>query len=246
MQALILAGGQGTRLRPYTTLFPKALVPLGNMPVLELVLRQLAAAGITTITLAVGHLATLIRSYFGMGEAFGVTLTYLTENQPLGTAGPLRQIDPSTLPEHFFVLNADILCTLDYKALLAAQQLACLQRKAIATVAVYQRQTPIDFGVLTLDPQSSQVLQFTEKPTLSHLVSMGVSVFHRRVLEYIPPDTFFGFDHLMHALLQAGEVVQGFAFEGYWLDMGQVHDYETAVQDFETRRQQLFPWLQTP
>jgi NDP-mannose synthase len=235
MQAIILAGGQGTRLKPYTTLLPKALVPLGDIPVLEVVLRQLKACGITDITLAVGHLAQLIEAYFGTGEHLGVTIKYARENQPLGTAGPLRAMPD--LPDDFLVMNADILSDIDYQALLDAHR----KQNAWATIAVYRRTSRIDFGTLEFDANTLQIQDFIEKPILEHSVSMGIYVFNRQVRELIPAGEPFGFDQLMKALIQKEAPVYAFPFNGYWLDIGRVEDYETAVNDFETLKCRLLP-----
>lgn len=239
-RAIILAGGQGTRLKPYTTLFPKALVPLEEMPVLELVLRQLKAHGFTEITLAVGHLSELIEAFFGDGRKLGVSITYAREDQPLGTAGPLKAL--SDLPENFLVMNADIVSDINFRALFEfhcqpkAQQVANL-----ATIAVYRRTSKIDFGVLEFDSVSHRIHNFIEKPMLEHSVSMGIYVFNQAVRQFIPENTFFGFDQLMKTLIQEQQAIQAYPFNGYWLDIGRVDDYETAVNDFKIKRNQLLP-----
>lgn len=235
MRAIILAGGQGTRLRPYTTVFPKALVPLGDIPVLELVLRQLKTFGFEEITLAVGHLAELIETFFGDGRKLGLKITYAIEDQPLGTAGPLRAL--TDLPDDFLVMNADIVSDLNYRALFEFHQ----QKKSVATIAVYRRQTKIDFGTLEFDETTREIQKFVEKPVFHHSVSMGAYIFNRKVREYIPENQFFGFDHLMNALLTGGIPIYAYPFEGYWLDIGRVDDYETAVNDYETMKKRLIP-----
>lgn len=240
-RAIILAGGQGTRLKPYTTLFPKALVPLGEMPVLELVIRQLKAHGFTEITLAVGHLSELIRAYFGDGGAWGVSLSYVREEKPLGTAGPLKALDD--LPENFLVMNADIVSDIDYRALFETHLQTARQVSApcLATIAAYRRTSRIDFGVLELEPDTHRIRGFIEKPVLEHSVSMGVYVFNRRVREFIPEGSFFGFDQLVKTLIAQRQTIQAYPFHGYWLDIGRVDDYETAVNDFERVRDRLLP-----
>lgn len=249
-RAIILAGGQGTRLKPYTTLFPKALVPLGEMPVLELVLKQLKANGFTDITLAVGHLSELIRAYFGDGSAFGVSLSYVREGKPLGTAGPLKTIPD--LPDNFLVMNADIVSDIDYRALFNAhvQGIAGEDKSnappaqgetCLATIATYRRTSRIDFGVLEFAEQSRRIHNFIEKPVLEHSVSMGIYMFNRRVLDFIPDGTFFGFDQLVKTLIVQNQAIQAYPFAGYWLDIGRVDDYETAVNDFQALRAHLLP-----
>ncbi|MBK8191210.1 MAG: nucleotidyltransferase family protein [Vampirovibrionales bacterium] len=240
MLAVILAGGKGTRLKPYTTVFPKALAPLGEMPVLEWVLRQLKAAGFDEIILSVGHLAHLIETYFGDGASLGLKITYAREETPLGTAGPLRAI--ADLPEQFLVMNADILCDLDYRAFFEAH---CASG-ALATVSAYRRDSRIDFGILHFDgagssPQAGRIQGFEEKPTLHHWVSMGVYAFRRDICAFIPDDRPFGFDDLMHALIAAQADARAIPFDGYWLDIGRVDDYDQAMADVQTQRDRLLP-----
>lgn len=240
-RAIILAGGQGTRLKPYTILFPKALVPLDEMPVLELVIRQLKGQGFTEITLAVGHLSELIEAYFGDGRKWGISITYIRENKPLGTAGPLKAM-AAELPENFLVMNADIVSDIPYRDLLDWHcQLTSAKEPSLATIAVYRRTSKIDFGVLEFDAETHQIQKFIEKPTLQHSVSMGIYVFNRQVLDFIPEDTFFGFDQLMNLLIQEKQAIQAYPFHGYWLDIGRVDDYETAVADFQNLRGTLLP-----
>lgn len=238
-RAIILAGGQGTRLKPYTTLFPKALVPLEEMPVLELVIRQLKRHGFTELTLAVGHLSHLIEAYFGDGSRWGVNITYARESKPLGTAGPLRAL--ADLPENFLVMNADIVSDINYRELFEFHTRSHEQSGALATVAVYRRTSKIDFGVLEFDSETHRIQNFIEKPMLEHSVSMGIYVFNRGVRDLIPENEFFGFDQLMKALIREERRVQAYPFNGYWLDIGRVDDYETAVADFQNLRPVLLP-----
>lgn len=239
-RAVILAGGQGTRLKPYTTLFPKALVPLEEMPVLELVIRQLKHHGFTEITLAVGHLSELIQAYFGDGHKWGVSISYIREEKPLGTAGPLKTM--TDLPDNFLVMNADIVSNLDFRALFdfhcSAQPTG---ESNLATIAAHQRTSKIDFGVLEFDDRSHRIQNFIEKPQLEHSVSMGIYVFNRRVRDFIPTDSFFGFDQLVKTLIVGGQPIHAYPFAGYWLDIGRVDDYETAVNDFQGMRHMLLP-----
>lgn len=236
-RAIILAGGQGTRLKPYTTLLPKALVPLGETPVLELVLRQLKHHGFTDITLAVGHLASLIEAYFGDGSRLGVNITYSREDKPLGTAGPLKKMND--LPENFLVMNADIVSDIDYGKVFDAHVKA--ENNPAASIAVYRRTSKIDFGIVEFDANNHQIEAFIEKPVYEHSVSMGIYIFNKRVLETIPDDEFYGFDTLMKSLIEKNEPLQAFPFNGYWLDIGRVDDYETAVNDFENMKSTLLP-----
>jgi NDP-sugar pyrophosphorylase family protein len=232
MRAVILAGGKGTRLAPYTSVFPKPLMPVGDMPILEIVISQLAHYGITHITLAVGHLATLLQTFFGDGARHGVTIDYAFEDQPLGTAGPLAQI--SGLDETFVVMNGDVLTTLDYSELLRYHR----QSGAVATIATHQREVKIDLGVIELDG-GNRVKGYVEKPRYDYRVSMGVYVFEPRVLRYIPRGERLDFPNLIQHLLQIGECIVGYPCKGYWLDIGRPDDYEQAVKDFESMRSEF-------
>lgn len=234
MKAVILAGGKGRRLAPYTTILPKPLMPIGDIPILEVVVRQLKHAGFTELTLAVGHLAELLKAYFGDGDKWGLQIRYSLEEHPLGTAGPLGLIDGLDTP--FLVMNGDLLTTLDYRALWAHHH-AC---GAIATLATYQRDIKIDLGVLELNSQQ-QVRDYIEKPTYHYTVSTGIYVFDPRVLGFIPKSQPLDLPDLIRKLLVAGEIVATFPCRGLWLDIGRLDDYEHAVAEFEAHRQQFIP-----
>jgi len=238
IRTVILAGGKGTRLRPYTTVLPKPLVPVGDMPILEIVIRQLAAQGFRRLTIAVGHLAELIRSFFGDGSKWGVTIEYSIEDKPLSTIAPLRLI--AGLKGDFVVMNGDLLTDLDFRRLVEFHR----ARGAALTVATCRREVTIDFGVLQ-EGADHRIVGFEEKPLKTYRVSMGVYVLNERVLSRIPEGRPFGFDHLVLALLEAGEHVASFPHEGYWLDIGRPDDYERAVADFEALRPRLLPGIAT-
>ncbi|RJQ76311.1 nucleotidyltransferase family protein [Pseudonocardiaceae bacterium YIM PH 21723] len=233
MHAVILAGGKGVRLRPYTTSLPKPLVPIGEeFSILEIVMRQLAHAGFGTASLAIGHLGNIIRSYVGNGSQWGMSVDYVTEASPLGTIGPLLPM-LDRLPEHFLVMNGDVLTDLDYGAMLRAH----VQSGAPLTVATYDRQVKIDFGVLTTE--GGKITEFTEKPTLNYRVSMGVyGVSKRALLEYTP-GLPLGFDELVLDLLKKGDLPSEYNFDGYWLDIGRPDDYDTANAEFDKLRKHL-------
>jgi NDP-mannose synthase len=228
---VILAGGRGTRLAPYTTVFPKPLMPLGEMPVLEILLRRLARAGLTTVHLAVGHLAELIEAYFGDGSRFGVDLRYHREESPLGTAGPLATIESSA--GQMLVMNGDLLTTLDFRELLAAHATS----GAVATVGVHRRDVPIEYGVARLD--GDRIVGFDEKPTLSYEVSMGVYVFERAAVALVPAGERFDFPDLVQALLDRGMAIHGHVSSAFWLDIGRPEDYQLAVERFDEIREEL-------
>lgn len=229
MKAVILAGGKGTRLAPYTKILPKPLVPIGDMPILEVMIHQLKRSGVDEITLTVGHLANLLQAFFNDGSKYGVKIDYSFEDKPLGTVGPLSLIPR---PEQaFFVTNGDVLTTLDLKKLYADH----LASGAIATIATHRRHIKIDLGVIEFDG-NQHVTAYTEKPILDYAVSMGIYVFEPHVIDFIPPKQYFDFPNLVQVLLARGEKVQAFPFDGYWQDLGNSQDYEQAVQDFEKMR----------
>lgn len=235
MHAVILAGGRGTRLRPYTTAIPKPLVPLGDeYSILEIVLMQLADQGFTDVTLAIGHFGYLIRSYVGDGSRWGLRVDYVEEETPLGTIGPLLPV-LGTLPDHFLVMNGDVLTDLPFGDVLTGH----VASGAPLTVATYDRPVHVDFGVLSVD--DGHITGFREKPTLPYHVSMGVYGLSRATLERYPPGVPFGFDELVLDLLDRGEAPRVHAFDGYWLDIGRPADYDRANEDFEILRPALLP-----
>jgi len=233
-RAVILAGGKGTRLLPYTVSLPKPLVPVGDLPIVEIVIRQLAGAGFEAITLAVNHQADLIRAYFGDGAKWGVRIDYSLERTPLGTMGPLRLIDD--LPDDFLVMNGDVLTDLDFAALLDRH----VREGALYTIAAAHREQVIDFGVLEVD-DADRLVGFTEKPRIPYLVSMGVYCASKRMLRWIPEGSAYGFDQLMLALIAAGERVTVRPHRGFWLDIGRPTDYQFAVDRWEEMRPRLLP-----
>ena len=234
MRAVILAGGRGTRLYPYTITFPKPLMPIDDMPILEVVVRQLKHHGICDITMAVGHLAELLMAYFGDGSRFGVRIDTSRETQPLGTAGPLALIPG--LDETFMVMNGDVLTTLDYGALIAHHRAS----GSVATIASHQRDAKIDLGVIQTDA-TGRITDYIEKPTYHYLVSMGIYIFEPAVLRYIVPGRRMDFPDLVLSLVAAGEKVQSYPFDGYWLDIGRPDDYGQASAEFGRLRKQFLP-----
>lgn len=228
MRAIILAGGKGTRLAPYTVAFPKPLMPVGDQPILEIVVRQLRHAGFTRITMAVGHLAGLLQAYFGDGARFGVRIDYSLEEKPLGTAGPLRLL--GDLDEQFLVMNGDLLTDLDYGDLMRVHR----EQGNDATIGVYQKKVKIDLGVLESDPDG-RIVSYNEKPTLNYEVSMGVYAFSRAVLQYVP-EGYFDFPDLVLELIRRGRPIRGYRFDGLWLDIGRQDDYAKAIETFEAER----------
>lgn len=224
MKAVILAGGKGVRLKPYTICLPKPLVPIGDEPIMKLLLNNIAKQGIRDATLCVNHMSDLIESYFGDGSALGLKLSYSKEPIPLGTVGPIKLI--SCLPDDFLVMNADVMTDLSLRRLFHDHK----TNDAIMTVAVYRRKVAVDFGVITYGADHI-VSEFLEKPDYELSVSMGIYAFNKRILDYVPPDTYFGFDDLMYELLENHEKVRVCEHHGYWLDIGRPEDYEKANND---------------
>ena len=227
MRAVILAGGTGTRLRPFTTLIPKPLVPLGGRySVLEIVLLQLAKAGFTHVTLAVNHLANLIKAYFGDGSKWNIKLDYSVEDTPLSTIGPLTIIE--NLPVNFLVMNGDILCNLDFRDFYHHH----VASESEVSVSAIRREVHIDFGVLEYDERGS-LQGFVEKPTYTMDVSMGVYCLQRSVVERLERNRPYGFDTLMLDGLRYGTRIRVCPFTGYWLDIGRPDDYARADEHFD-------------
>lgn len=224
-RAVILAGGKGTRLRPYTVVLPKPLMPIGEYPILEVIIRQLVVAGFDHITLAVNHQAEIIKAFFLNGERWGIRIDYSQEDQPLGTMGPLRLI--KDLPDNFLVMNGDILSDLDYAEFYEAHVL----KGEIFTISSYVREQLVDYGVL--DVRADLLIGLREKPRMQYEVSMGVYMVSRRALEFVPADAPYGFDQLMHDLIAAKQRIAVRKFGGYWLDIGRPDDYAAAIDVFE-------------
>jgi NDP-sugar pyrophosphorylase family protein len=236
MRAVILAGGKGQRLRPYTTVLPKPLMPIGDMPILEVVLRQLKAAGITRITMAVGHLAELLQAFFGNGARFGLEIDYSFEHKPLGTVGPLTLIEGLASEREFLVMNGDVLTTIDYSKLVDRHR----EAGAEVTIATYPREVKIDFGVIEVGDQDL-LTGYIEKPRFDYRVSMGIYCFDARVLERLEPGGYCDLPDLVKSLLAEGRKVASYPFDGYWLDIGRPDDYAVAIDEFESRRSEFLP-----
>lgn len=233
MRAVILAGGKGTRLRPYTTLIPKPLVPLGGRcSILEVVLLQLREAGFRHVTLAVNHLSNLIMAYFGDGQRFGLKIDYSLEDEPLSTIGPLTLIPD--LPDDFLVMNGDILCDLDYRQFF----LEHCASGAEVSVSVFRRDVKIDFGVLEFDADL-HLRRFVEKPVYSFDVSMGIYCLKRSAVEALPKGKPYGFDNLMIDGIGRDARIRVAPFSGYWLDIGRPDDYEYADANFDELARKL-------
>lgn len=234
MKAVVLAGGKGRRLAPYTHIIPKPLMPIGDKPILEILLRQMKRAGIKDVTLTVGHLADLMKLFFQDGSRLGLNINYSYETKPLGTSGPLACVEG--LDDTFLVTNGDVLTTLDFRELIAYHK----EKGSIATIASHKRKVDINLGVIEVDKEN-YIIDYKEKPSIDYLVSMGVYVFEPRVLDYIVKDEYLDLPDLVHRLIDAGEKVSGYIFRGYWEDLGRPDDYERATTDFEKMQDQFLP-----
>lgn len=233
MQAIILAGGKGTRLKPFTNIIPKPLIPIGDMAILEVVLRQLRHHGVDRVTLAVNHMASLVQAFFGNGKSLGLDISYSLEDKILGTAGPVKLVE--VVDNDFLVMNCDILTTINFKDFFAYH----CSNKAAATIATFRKEVKIDLGVL--DISGAEFRDYTEKPTYHFTVSMGIYVFNRRVIQLIPEDQKFDIPDLILALKAAGEKVLCYSGDYAWLDIGRGDDYETAMKLFEAKRGDYLP-----
>ncbi len=234
MKAVILAGGRGTRLAPYTYVLPKPMMPVGEHAVLEILLRQMKRAGINHVVLTVGHLAGLMQAFFQDGAQFDLDVTYSFEPKPLGTAGPLALIP--NLEKTFLVSNGDVLTTLDINALMTFHK----QQGGMCTIAMHERKVKVELGLIRHEEDTNRITDYIEKPAYDFHVSMGMYVFEPEVLNYIPAGEYLDFPDLVHRLLDAGESVFGYHFDGYWMDLGNPEDYAQANQDFERMRPQFF------
>lgn len=233
MKAVILAGGKGTRLAPSTTVLPKPLVPIGEVPILEIVIRQLIHFGFREICLAVGYLAEIIQAYVQtrIKKFRGATISFYQEEEPLGTAGALKLIPGLT--ETFLVINGDILTTLNYKRLWAFHK----ENGAVLTVGMCKKEVKVDLGVMVVN--NNQVINYIEKPTLNYSVSMGVYVYEPEVLDYIKPKSRLDFPDLVLILLKNQKKIMGYPSSDYWLDIGRPEDYAQAVSEIDKMKRQL-------
>ena len=227
-RAVLLAGGKGTRLKPYTVSLPKPFVPVGSMPIIEIIIRQLANSGFNHITITINHMADIIKAFCGNGEKWNLKIDYSLEDKPLSTMGPLKLI--KDLPEDFLVMNGDVLTDLNFADFYSFH----VENKNLFTISSFKREHKVDYGVLEID-QQNKLNSFKEKPSLFYNVSMGVYMVNRTILNYIPADVEYGFDKLMIDLITANHPATVKLFEGYWLDIGRPDDYEKACSDYDNK-----------
>jgi NDP-mannose synthase len=228
MKTVILAGGKGRRLAPFTTNFPKPLMPVGERPILEILLERLNAEGLSDVIIATGHLEELIRAYFGDGRKWGIQIAYSREDEPLGTAGPLDLVRDE-LADTFLVVNGDTLSDIRFGDLIRHH----VDSGAVATVALSRRTVFIDFGVVETDAEG-RIVGWREKPSIDYLVSTGIYVFSPHALPLLPRGEFVNLPDFLFKLKGAGHRVSAYVHDGYWLDIGRPEDYERACRDIET------------
>jgi NDP-sugar pyrophosphorylase family protein len=229
---VLLAGGKGTRLRPLTAVFPKPLVPLGDKPIIEILLRRLAASGFRTVTLCSGYLGELLMAVCGDGSRFGLSVNYVQEETPLGTAGPLSLIDTDSDP--VLVMNGDLLTTMDFHKMIASH----VDKGAEATIALFKRDVPIDFGVIDSD-ESGTFQGYREKPIFHFEVSMGVYILSRDVIEQVKPGKHLDMPDLILHVQRQGGLVNCYREDCFWLDIGRMDDYAKAQDVFTSNEAQF-------
>ena len=233
MKAVILAGGKGTRLKPYTTVIPKPLVPVGERAILEILITRLKKQGVDEIFICLNHFAEIIMAFFGDGNKFGLKINYSLEQEPLGTVAPIKLIP--WLPDDFLVMNGDLLTDLNFQDLYDYH----LHGNSLLTVSTFARKIKIDFGVIDVDQKTLLATGFREKPEFDFSVSMGVYAMNRKVLDFVPSGIHFGFDDLMLTLLEKKQPARIYPYHGYWLDIGRPDDYDKANEDIEMLNQIL-------
>jgi NDP-sugar pyrophosphorylase family protein len=230
-QAVILSGGKGKRLRPYTVVLPKPLMPVGEYPILEVIIRQLALQGFEQITLAVNHQAELIKAFFGDGSKWNIPINYSLEDEPLGTMGPLKLIH--SLPEHVLVMNGDILTDLPFGNFFDSH----VNHGSAFTICSHERVEKIDYGVL--DTKNGLLTGFREKPVSTYEVSMGIYMISQQAADKIPTNVPYGFDQLMLQLLKVQLPVRVEKYSGLWLDIGRPDDYLEAIEKFDQLKDKI-------
>lgn len=232
MRAVILAGGKGKRLAPFTKVFPKSMVPIGETPIVEILINNLVSCGFHDLVMSVGYLSDLIETYFKGKYSNGVQLQYVKEVMPLGTAGPIATVP--NLKETFLVINGDIITDLNFHEMMNYHK----EKKSVLTVAVYQKEIKIEFGVVETNENLS-IVKYNEKPVSKHLVSMGIYSCEPEITRYIPRKEYLDFPQLVHRLISAGEKVIAYPFHGYWRDIGSHEEYELAVEEFKEKENRL-------
>ncbi len=226
IKVVILAGGKGTRLMPYTSVLPKPLMPIDKYCILEIIIKQLSKQNLKDIIICVNHQAYLIKSYFGNGSKWGVNIDYIQEKKTLSTMGPIKLI--KNLTENFIVMNGDVLTSLNYRSLYNFHK----KNKNLFTISANARKEDINYGLLKIN-KKNELIDFKEKPDINYLVSMGIYVLNSKIVNYIPKNKLFGFDHLMIKLLKAKQKINVKIFNGYWRDIGRPEDFALVNKEFD-------------
>lgn len=233
MRAIILAGGEGTRLRPYTYSLPKPLMPIGGeIPILGIILKQLKKNSFTRVTITVNYMAKIVQAFFGDGKDWGLKIDYSLENKPLGTVGPLALV--KDLPEIFLVMNGDLLTDLNFKDFYEWHE----EHDNDISVATFKRMTQHDSGVLQYDNELN-IYDFKEKPIEFHHVSMGIYILNKSVIDPLPKNEKIGFDQLILDAINNKLKIKAYPHNSYWLDIGCSNDYEKANDYFIKNRGQF-------
>ncbi|HET8725890.1 MAG TPA: sugar phosphate nucleotidyltransferase [Alphaproteobacteria bacterium] len=226
MKALILAGGKGQRLYPFTAHLPKPLMPLGDMPILEIILRRLKVFGITDVILAVNHLASLIEAYFTDGRRLGIRITYVREEVPLGTAGPISLVED--FDGTMLVMNGDILTDIDIDSFVSSHGAS----GSVLSIGSFPDEIAVDAGVLDVGADG-RVRTYREKPRIRHRISMGAYLVEPAVKQHLRPGMPADMPQLIEAAIGSGAVVTAFDHDGYWLDIGRPEDYARAQASYD-------------
>ena len=236
MKALILVGGKGTRLKPYTNSIPKPLLPVGEKPILEIILMQLKNSGVNEVILAVGHMSQLFESFFGDGSRLGINISYTFEDKPVGTAGAIAYaID--FFEDDFIVMNGDLLTTLNYKKMYHTHQKKC----ASGTIAISRREVKMDFGIVETDSEGL-LTSYKEKPSYYYDFGMGVNIINvDAVRPFLEKGKYLDMPNLMLLLKESGRKVYSYQEDCFWLDMGRPDDYEKANEVFLKRQREFLP-----
>ncbi len=227
MQAIIMAGGKGTRLRPYTNILPKPLLPVGNKSILDVNIRQLAACGIDNIIIAVGYLGELIEAVIGNGDRYGIKINYSYESKPLGTVGGLGQIK-ELLEEEFIVMNGDILHNISFDNLIKEH----INNKKNVTITTYSQQNTVRLGVLEI--QNKNIVKYIEKPTAKYVVSIGVYVLNKNIIyKFVKENEYLDFPTLINTLIQNKEQINPHMYNGLWVDIGTTDEYLNLIENLD-------------
>jgi len=232
IRAVIQAGGRGTRLMPYTLVLPKPIMPVGESPVIEILLKWLRRNGITDVNMTIGYLGALIRTFCGDGSTWDMKIEYYEEKEPLGTVGSLPMM-PRKFDDTFLVLNGDVITDVNLRKMKEFHK----EKSCPLTVAVTTKKVHVDLGVI--DAADSIITKFREKPVLEFCVSMGIYIMEPTILEYIPKGIAFGFDDLVHALMAENRPIAVFNHDGYWMDIGRPDDFRTVQEEYETHKNKI-------